>query len=185
MAFFNHGGFKDHRARWQWHHVPVSVTRSFRLASGLSLAATGKNWCLLGIHMPNCTPFCVWLGTISRSPLRDALQMDVLMGQVIGGHEAQPHSWKWQVTLVSYTCKKPYILQKKSEKTTSSTARSHTHLFCRTAWLGCKICCRLIPVSIQIACADSPGCCSHTCGGTRISPHWVMAPARCLSMWVG
>ena len=53
--------------------------------------------------MTNYTPFFVWLGAISGSPLREALQKDVLMGRVIGGHEADPHSWKWQVMLVSYT----------------------------------------------------------------------------------
>lgn len=53
--------------------------------------------------MTNCTRFFVWLGAISGSPLRDALQKDVLMGRVIGGHEAQPNSWKWQVMLVCYT----------------------------------------------------------------------------------
>ncbi|KAM6142233.1 elastase-1-like [Phoenicopterus ruber ruber] len=38
-------------------------------------------------------------GAISGSPLEDALQKDVLMGRVIGGHEAPPNSWKWQVSL--------------------------------------------------------------------------------------
>ncbi|XP_008943549.1 PREDICTED: chymotrypsin-like elastase family member 2A [Merops nubicus] len=38
-------------------------------------------------------------GAISGSPLRDALQEDVLTERVIGGHEAKPHSWKWQVSL--------------------------------------------------------------------------------------
>uniref|UniRef100_A0A8C0I8Q8 Peptidase S1 domain-containing protein n=1 Tax=Bubo bubo TaxID=30461 RepID=A0A8C0I8Q8_BUBBB len=32
-------------------------------------------------------------------PLRDTLQEDVLTGRIIGGHEADPHSWKWQVSL--------------------------------------------------------------------------------------
>ncbi|XP_029864862.1 elastase-1-like [Aquila chrysaetos chrysaetos] len=36
---------------------------------------------------------------ISGSPLKDALQEDVLTGRVIGGHEAEPHVWKWQVSL--------------------------------------------------------------------------------------
>ncbi|KAM6422458.1 elastase-1-like [Rhynochetos jubatus] len=39
------------------------------------------------------------LGAISGSPLRDTLQRDLLTGRVIGGHEAQPHAWKWQVSL--------------------------------------------------------------------------------------
>ncbi|XP_050192361.1 elastase-1-like [Myiozetetes cayanensis] len=37
-------------------------------------------------------------GAISGRPLRDTLQ-DVLTERVIGGHEAQPNSWKWQVSL--------------------------------------------------------------------------------------
>uniref|UniRef100_A0A8B9NB01 Peptidase S1 domain-containing protein n=1 Tax=Accipiter nisus TaxID=211598 RepID=A0A8B9NB01_9AVES len=43
--------------------------------------------------------FCVRLGAISGSPLKDALQEDVLTGRIIGGHEAEPHVWKWQVSL--------------------------------------------------------------------------------------
>uniref|UniRef100_A0A8C0HLY2 Peptidase S1 domain-containing protein n=1 Tax=Buteo japonicus TaxID=224669 RepID=A0A8C0HLY2_9AVES len=43
--------------------------------------------------------FFVRLGAISGSPLKDALQEDVLTGRVIGGHEAEPHIWKWQVSL--------------------------------------------------------------------------------------
>ncbi|KAM9233020.1 LOW QUALITY PROTEIN: elastase-1-like [Leptosomus discolor] len=39
------------------------------------------------------------LGAISGSPLREALQKDVLVGRIIGGHEAEPRSWKWQVSL--------------------------------------------------------------------------------------
>ncbi|KAM6314881.1 LOW QUALITY PROTEIN: elastase-1-like [Aegotheles albertisi] len=39
------------------------------------------------------------LGATSGISLRDALQKDVLTGRVIGGHEAQPNSWKWQVSL--------------------------------------------------------------------------------------
>uniref|UniRef100_A0A8C3PS55 Peptidase S1 domain-containing protein n=1 Tax=Calidris pygmaea TaxID=425635 RepID=A0A8C3PS55_9CHAR len=38
-------------------------------------------------------------GAISGSPLRDDLQTDGLTGRVIGGHEAYPNSWKWQVSL--------------------------------------------------------------------------------------
>uniref|UniRef100_A0A663DZG3 Peptidase S1 domain-containing protein n=1 Tax=Aquila chrysaetos chrysaetos TaxID=223781 RepID=A0A663DZG3_AQUCH len=49
--------------------------------------------------MTNCAPFFVPLGAISGSPLKDALQEDVLTGRVIGGHEAEPHVWKWQVSL--------------------------------------------------------------------------------------
>uniref|UniRef100_A0A8B9NZH7 pancreatic elastase n=1 Tax=Apteryx owenii TaxID=8824 RepID=A0A8B9NZH7_APTOW len=37
--------------------------------------------------MTNCIRFSLWLGAISGSP------------PVTGGHEAQPNSWKWQVSL--------------------------------------------------------------------------------------
>lgn len=68
------------------------------------LAGCG-DYCSLGIYTTNCFPSFFVLGAISGTPLGDALQ-DVLAGRVIGGHEAQPNSWKWQVMLESYTWKK-------------------------------------------------------------------------------
>ncbi|XP_066048893.1 elastase-1-like [Chamaea fasciata] len=66
------------------------------------LTACG-DYCSLGIYTTNFSPSYFVLGAISGTPLRDALQKDVLAGRVIGGHEAQPNSWKWQVSLqISY-----------------------------------------------------------------------------------
>ncbi|XP_054027250.1 elastase-1 [Dryobates pubescens] len=47
---------------------------------------------------PNGVLFIPQRGNLWKS-LRDVLQKDVLTGRVIGGQEAKPRSWKWQVSL--------------------------------------------------------------------------------------
>lgn len=79
-----------------------SVTTCKHQPLHLSDLAGCGDYFSLGIHVTNCSPSLFVLGAISGTPLRDALQKDALAGRVIGGQEAQPNSWKWQVKLVSY-----------------------------------------------------------------------------------
>ncbi|XP_025039124.2 elastase-1-like [Pelodiscus sinensis] len=72
------------------------------------------------------------LGAIFGSPVR----YEVHNERVIGGHEAQRNSWKWQV-------------------------------------------------SLQIADAYYPDYYSHICGGTLVSPNWVMTAAHCILTTIG
>uniref|UniRef100_A0A8C3E8X7 pancreatic elastase n=1 Tax=Corvus moneduloides TaxID=1196302 RepID=A0A8C3E8X7_CORMO len=80
-----------------------SVTTCKRQPLHLSDPAGCGDYFSLGIHTTNCSPSLFVLGAISGTPLRDALQKDALAERIIGGHEAQPNSWKWQVSLqISY-----------------------------------------------------------------------------------
>ncbi|XP_074942361.1 elastase-1-like [Phalacrocorax aristotelis] len=78
MVFFNHGGFKDSLQDGERSVSPCASRNHFIFQTRFAGCGTGA---------------------ITASPLRDALKKDDLTGRVIGGHEAHPNDWKWQVSL--------------------------------------------------------------------------------------